>query len=114
LATKVNQPMLEIKNIPEEWGRFVESAIGAHLANGIQGHNIELYYWAGYNTELDFILVQGDQLIALEVKSGKIKNNLPGMTRFCKEFKVSKKLLVGQKGIPIETFLSTKPNTWFN
>jgi len=55
------------------WGRLVESAIGADLANGLKGKDIEMFYWAGRNRELDFVLSRGANLVAIEVKSGQGK-----------------------------------------
>jgi len=39
------------------WGRLTESAMGAHLVNGILGKGIELYYWNERNHEVDSIIV---------------------------------------------------------
>jgi uncharacterized protein len=94
------------------WGRLVESAIGAGLANGLKGKDIEMFYWAGRNRELDFVLSRGTNLVAIEVKSGQRKTSLPGIEAFSKQFKVKKKLLVGAQGIPIEEFLLVPPEQW--
>ena len=96
----------------EHWGRVVESAIGAALANGIAGTDIELFYWSSRNREVDFVLKKGRTLIAIEVKSGRKKGTLPGMEAFSKEFRVSRKLLVGGGGIDIEEFLLTPVEDW--
>ncbi|HHN66038.1 MAG TPA: ATP-binding protein [Nitrospirae bacterium] len=96
----------------EQWGRVVESAIGAALANGITGTDIELFYWSSRNREVDFVLKKGRTLIAIEVKSGRKKGTLPGMEAFSKEFRVSRKLLVGGGGIDIEEFLLTPVEYW--
>ena len=69
------------------------------------GKNIDLYYWAGRNRELDIVLTRGNDLIAIEVKSTSQKTNLPGIAAFSKQFPVTKKLMVGDKGIPLEEFL---------
>jgi len=103
----------EARQDPEFWGRLVESAIGASLANGIRGKNIDLFYWSSQNREVDFVLCRGRELIAIEVKSGKRRTNLPGIGAFSKEFKVKKKLLVGAQGIHIKDFLVTPPEKWF-
>jgi predicted AAA+ superfamily ATPase len=103
----------EARQDPEFWGGLVESAIGASLANGIRGKNIDLFYWSSQNREVDFVLCRGRELIAIEVKSGKRRTNLPGIGAFSKEFKVKKKLLVGAQGIHIKDFLVTPPEKWF-
>ncbi|MBI5075294.1 MAG: ATP-binding protein [Nitrospirae bacterium] len=95
----------------EHWGRLVESAIGATLANSLL-RRAELFYWAGKNREVDFVLRRGKKLVAIEVKSGRKKQALPGIEAFSKEFPVTKKLLVGTGGIIIEDFLLTPPEAW--
>jgi len=93
----------------EFWGRLVESAIGAHLLNGILGSDMELYYWAGLNREVDYVLVRGEEILAVEVKSSHKKTSLPGIEMFSRKYKIKKPLLVGAQGIPIEKFLSISP-----
>ena len=103
---------LEAKQDTEYWGRLVESAVGATLVNGIRGKNIELFYWAGRNREVDFVLRRGKILVVIEVKSGRRKTSLPGIEAFSKEFKVKRKLLVGNQGIHLQDFLLTPPEEW--
>jgi predicted AAA+ superfamily ATPase len=95
------------------WGRLVESTVGASLANTIKGKDLRLFYWAGRNREVDFVLARGDALVAIEVKSGRKKTSLPGIEAFSREFPVKRKLLVGAQGIPLEEFLLAPPETWF-
>ena len=95
----------------EHWGRLVESAVGATLANSLL-RKTELFYWAGKNREVDFVLRRGKKLVAIEVKSGRKKQDLPGIEAFSKEFPVTKKLLVGTGGIRLEEFLLTPPEAW--
>ena len=66
------------------WGRLVESAVGAHLANAAMAGEIALYYWRERNREVDFVVCTGRNLIAIEVKSGpsQQKQRLPGLTAF--------------------------------
>ena len=102
----------EARNDSEFWGRLVESAAGAALANGVMGKDIQLFYWAGRNREVDFVLSRGKTLVAIEIKSGHRKANLPGIEAFSRDFKVTKKLLVGAQGIPLEEFFISTPETW--
>ena len=51
-------------------------------------------------------------LVALEVKSGRAPETLPGMAAFSAAFRPARKLLVGGDGIGIETFLSTPVEKW--
>jgi predicted AAA+ superfamily ATPase len=94
------------------WGRFIESAVGAHLVNSIRGKNIEVFYWLERNHEVDFVLRTGSNLVAIEVKSGRRRERLPGMEAFAKAFWVTRQLLVGNQGIPVEEFLLTPPEHW--
>jgi uncharacterized protein len=94
------------------WGRWVESTVGAHLLNQTVGRDLELYYWSKSNVEVDFVLVKGDKVTAIEVKGGAKSVTLPGIDAFSKEFNVSRKLLVGAQGIPLEEFLMTPASDW--
>jgi predicted AAA+ superfamily ATPase len=89
----------------EFWGRLVESAVGAHLANAALTHGGELFYWREGNDEVDFVMRQGRTVTAIEVKSGRAQDTLPGLQAFSAAFKPTRKLLVGADGIPIEAFL---------
>jgi len=102
----------EARRDTESWGRRVESAVGATLANGVAGTDVKLSYWAGRNREVDFVLGRGSRLAAIEVKSGRRRTNLPGMAAFCQQFEVKRKLLVGAQGMPLEEFLLTPPTAW--
>jgi len=94
------------------WGRLTETAVGAHLVNDSKGKDISVYYWLNRNREVDFILESGNTLVAIEVKSGKKRNNLEGMEEFCRTFKVKRQLLVGQQGIAIGEFLASPVEKW--
>jgi uncharacterized protein len=94
------------------WGRLVESAVGAHLLNTSMGSNLEVTYWRDRNQEVDFVLRQGKTLVALEVKSGRGKDTLPGMETFARQFKPKRQLQVGGQGIPLEEFLSKSAAHW--
>ena len=96
----------------EYWGHLVESAIGATLANGLKGTGAELFYWRERNREIDYIIRKDDMLVAMEVKSGRSKTNLPGMDSFAKAFPVKRKLLIGSQGIALRDFFLTPPEQW--
>jgi uncharacterized protein len=106
--------MNEAQQDPEFWGRLVESAVGASLANRIRGKGIELSYWASRNKEVDFILHRGKNLTVIEVKSGRRKTSLPGVEAFSREFRVKRKLLVGSQGIGLKEFLLAPPEQWLD
>lgn len=96
------------------WGRLVESAVGAHLLNESLGTGTEIFYWRHLNHEIDFAVKQGKKVMAIEVKSGRKKEALPGMHLFEKEFGVTRKLLVGQDGIPLAEFLCRSLFHWLD
>jgi hypothetical protein len=95
----------EFRQDPEQWGRMVESAVGAYLTGMALAGECEIFYWREVAKEVDFVLRRGDRLIAIEVKSGRKPDSLPGMVAFDKAFSPTKKLLVGTGGIPLEEFL---------
>jgi len=94
------------------WGRMVETAVGAYLVNSAIGTKTEIFYWRERGEEVDFVLRDGKNIIAIEVKSSRSKDTLPGMAAFSSIFKPRKKLLVGGSGISIEEFLSTPVADW--
>lgn len=102
----------EARKDRESWGRLVESAVGAHLVNSVAGTGVELFYWRERSREVDFVLQSGKTVVAVEVKSGALKEGLPGMDAFEKAFKPKRKLLVGEDGIPLEKFLLTPATKW--
>lgn len=103
----------EARRNSEYWGRIIETAVGATLVNGVMGRDIHVYYWAAGNLEVDYVLQRGKDLVAVEVKSGRLKTTLSGMTAFSKAVRVKKALLVGAQGIPLEDFLEADPAAWF-
>ena len=94
------------------WGRLVESAVGAHLVNSTRGKNIEVFYWLERNQEVDFILRAGNNVAAIEVKSGRRRERFFGIEAFSKAFRVKRQLWVGEQGIPVGEFLSTPIERW--
>ncbi len=96
----------------ELWGRIVESAVGAHLAGAAAAGECSLYYWRDRNREVDFVVENGRRLVAIEVKSGRRPDALPGLEAFAAAFKPGRTLLVGGDGIPVEEFLSRPVRHW--
>jgi hypothetical protein len=87
------------------WGRLVETAVGAHLANTLSGR-IELTWWRERSHEVDYVLSSPPTLRAIEVASGRRKPQLPGLREFVKAHPQASPLLVGAQGLPLETALS--------
>jgi len=101
-----------VRSDPELWGRWVESAVGAHLVNASIEHGFELFYWRERGREVDFIVSYRGRIIAIEVKSHKRQTALPGMDAFVKAFDPDKLLLVGGDGIDVGLFLSMGADQW--
>ena len=104
ISAQRHESFSEISSKPEEWGRIVESAVGAHLLNQSITSNCNLYYWRDRNDEVDFIIEKGDKIMAIEVKSG-LNQSKKGMDTFARKYRPYKVLLVGQTGIPWQEFL---------
>ncbi len=70
----------------ETWGRLVESAVGAHLANAAATGELELSWWREGDREVDFVLSGPGGLAAIEVKSGRGGAAHPGIAAFTAAF----------------------------
>ena len=93
---------------PAEWGRQVESAVGAHLANRSVLDNFELLYWRNdKGQECDYVLKKGQALIGIEVKSSRA-DDLSGFEKFKKLYadRISAAFIVGPEGLPLEDFFN--------
>jgi predicted AAA+ superfamily ATPase len=98
----------------EFWGRLVESAVGAHLANAAAVGDLALYYWRDRSQEVDFVVKAGRRLAAIEVKSGRAPQGHPGTAAFAAAFKLQRSLLVGGDGIELGEFLSRPAAHWIS
>lgn len=96
----------------EFWGRLVESAVGAHLANAAMRGECTLHYWREGNREVDFIVSTAHRLTAIEVKSGRAPLAHAGTTAFVEAFKPQRSLLVGGDGIALDDFLMHPVSHW--
>lgn len=102
----------EARQDREFWGRLVESAVGAHLANAAQRGECQLHYWRERNHEVDFVVRAGRRLTAIEVKSGRAPQTHPGTAAFVEAFRPQRTLLVGGDGIALEEFLTRPVGHW--
>ncbi len=74
----------------KEWlGRVFEAAVGAMLHHAFPN----LYYWREANAEVDFVAEYRDQIIAVEVKSGRKKSE-KGLHSFKQQFPKSKTIIL--------------------
>jgi predicted AAA+ superfamily ATPase len=92
----------------QHWGRLVETAVGAHLW-ATRDPREEILYWRDRNKEVDFVVARGEKLTAIEVKSGRRRDGLPGMTAFESAHGPTRKLLIGGDGTPLDAFLAGDP-----
>lgn len=98
-----------------EWGRQVESAVGAHLANRSQLDGFELLYWRNdKKKECDYILKKGQALVAIEVKSSSA-DDTSGYELFKQLYAdhITSAFIVGPEGLPLEDFFCINLKTLF-
>lgn len=95
------------------WGRWVESAVGAHLLSMAYELDYKVYYWrepsrnaAQGDLEVDFIVVRDGEVTAIEVKSGRRGMN-SGLSEFVEAFAPKRSFVVGTGGVTLEDFLNS-------
>ena len=94
------------------WGRWVESAVGAHILSMAEELDYKVYYWREpsrskdeSDKEVDFIIDNDGELTAIEVKSGRRGMN-SGLPAFVEAFHPKRAYIVGTGGVSLEDFLS--------
>ena len=112
LSAQSGLALEEARANPEIWGRYVESAIGAHMANAAATGEVEVFYWRERGHEVDFVLRSKRRVVAIEVKSGRAPIAHAGSAEFASRFKPDRTLLVGGDGISIVDFLSQSVLNW--
>ena len=108
ISAQRNEEFKEVQAKPDEWGRMVESAIGAYLVNHSLTEKFNLHYWRERNDEVDFVIERRGEVIGLEVKTGAAASTA-GMEVFKKRFNPKKVLLIGNSGLPWQDFLQINP-----
>ena len=98
----------QVRSSPEQWGRLVENAVGAHLLNHLQGLPYELSYWRQGDREVDYVVHSGRNTWAIEVKSGRSRP-AAGLAAFRHEHPKVRPLIVGSGGVDLDEFLSRDP-----
>lgn len=93
------------------WGRLIENAVGAHLVNNFQTMNYRVMYWRKQNREVDFIVLSGQKIWAIEVKSGSI-GKTQGLTIFCKTHPEAVPIIIGYGGISPDEFCALPPEVF--
>jgi len=112
LAASQHDSFDSICKNPKEWGRFAESAVGSHLINSGLKYRFNVYYWNQGGYEVDYVIEKGNDIVAIEVKSGKDSFNI-GLSLFNDDFHPRGLYMVGLDGIPFEQFLSMNPADLF-
>ena len=95
---------LELRRRPEEWGRVVETAVGAHLVNSAPA-DTTISWWRDRDREVDFVVESPHGLLAMEVGSGRRKPSLPGLAAFNRAYPRARVLLAGAQGMPLADLL---------
>jgi hypothetical protein len=73
----------------------------------------QVTYWREGDKEVDFVVTQGREVWALEVKSGR-PGRLSGLAAFRARYPRSHAFLVGSDGIPLEDFFARPPSNFFS
>ena len=99
------------------WGRWVESAVGAHLLSMADELGYDVYYWREpsrakeeKDREVDFVIVSGGEVTAIEVKSGRRGMN-SGLPAFAEAFHPQRSFVVGTGGVSLDDFLGSDIET---
>ena len=79
-------------------GHLVESAVGAHLLSLAPQYGFQVSWWREGTAEVDFVLSDAEVVVAVEVKSGRMKP-LGGMSAFLKRYPQALRLVVGGSGL---------------
>lgn len=105
LSSQLGLRFQEAISDSKQWGQFFESAIGAYILSESFVHRFEVFYWRDGNDEVDFILKKNRKIVAIEVKSNG-EAHTTGLERFRNQFQPCASIIVGEKGILPEVFLS--------
>jgi predicted AAA+ superfamily ATPase len=112
VSAQRSETFKDISTQPKEWGRMVESAIGAHLINHSLTEGFKVHYWRERNEEIDFVIEKNKRVIGVEVKSSATKTST-GIAAFKKKFGPNKVLLIGDAGFSWQHFLLMNPMELF-
>lgn len=88
----------EVRQQPDLWGRYIESAVGAHLVNLSRVQGFEVNYWREGDNEVDFVVSIGGRHLGIEVKSGR-RGKLSGLKKFTDKYSGVKAMVVDDKNL---------------
>ena len=97
----------QLLNEPDLRGRLVESAVGAYLLNQSYSENIDVYWWREGNSEVDYVVACEDEVVAIEVKSGRVKPT-QGLSDFILTYPKARTFVVGSPQCSVEDYLLGK------
>lgn len=97
---------------PQQWGRQLESAVGAYLLNEAEKHHLQITYWRENNAEVDYVVEYRGKTIAIEVKSNGVRTNA-GLHIFQEKYHPHAAFVVGDAGIPSDIFLKSDIRQFF-
>ena len=104
----------EARNDRTQWGRIVESAVGAHLLNSASPLT-DVRYWRDGDDEVDFVLHRGPRTVAVEVKSGRRRARRSGLAEFERRFSPQASFVVGEgQDVGLGEFLSQPADYWID
>ncbi len=96
----------QVRADPAWWGRLVESAVGAYLLGMPNERSRRVEYWREGNREVDFVVSGREELVAIEVKTGRSgEAEHAGTAAFLAKYPGARPLMVGGDGVAIESFL---------
>lgn len=107
MSALIGSGFADVRQDPAAWGRLVESSVGAHLLASAVGQEIHVSYWLENRKEVDFVLEKGGRLAAIEVKSGRPRDAIPGVALFLKRHPGARAYLIGGDGMQLEEFFLT-------
>ncbi|MBR1786369.1 MAG: ATP-binding protein [Paludibacteraceae bacterium] len=102
----------DVRMNPQQWGRQVESAVGAYLLCEAEKQHMQVFYWRENNAEVDFVVENRGQVIGIEVKSNGVRSNA-GLHLFQEKYNPKAVFVVGDAGIPLHIFLKSKLKDFF-
>lgn len=107
MAATWPDPLHTLLETPANRGHLVESAIGCYLLAQSKVQRFDLMWWRDGAHEVDYVVRKGSNVCAIEVKSGRIRAT-GGLMEFCRRFKGTHPLLLGDANISCEDFLRGK------
>jgi len=96
-----------VRDNPAEWGRVIESAVGAFLVNEAMKGTFSLYYWRDRNDEVDFVIERQGKIVGIEVKSTYTRNK-HGMTAFQRKYNPVRTIVI-DNNLPWHEFITLNP-----